>query len=160
MDAGDQHWMTGAEMDDVAPAEVVLEELDRPQCLRLLAVATVGRIAVAVPDWSFPVIRPVNFVFDPPMNAVVFRSMRGSKLTALLLSGAAAFEVDEFDEIAKEGWSVVVAGQVEKIERSLDVDRAEGLGLDPWAPGDKPHWLCIRTEMVTGRRIRRHAILP
>ena len=99
------------------PREVVFEELDRAECVRLLAGATLGRIAVAVPNWSFPVIRPVNFVFDESMNAVVFRSMRGSKLTALLLSHAAAFEVDGADELAKEGWSVIVAGRVEEIER-------------------------------------------
>ena len=137
------------------PPEVVFEELDRRECLQLLASTTLGRIAVAVPGWSFPVIRPVNFAFDATMNAVVFRSMRGSKLTALLLSHAAAFEVDWADEVAKEGWSVVDAGQVEEIEQPLHLDRAASLGLDPWAPGDKPHWLCIRTEMATGRRIRR-----
>ena len=132
----------------------MLEELDRAECIRLLAGATLGRVAVAVPNWSFPVIRPVNFVFDESMNAVVFRSMRGSKLTALLLSHAAAFEVDGGDELAKGGWSVIVAGRVEEIERPTDLERAERLGLEPSAPGAKPHWLLIRTEMVSGRRIR------
>jgi uncharacterized protein len=137
------------------PREVVLEELDRAECFRLLASATLGRVAVAVPDWSFPVIRPVNYVFDESINAVVFRSMRGSKLAALLLSHAAAFEVDGADDALKEGWSVIVAGRVEQIERPRDLDRAERLGVEPWAPGAKPHWFLIRTEMVTGRRIRR-----
>ena len=140
--------------EPVERREAVLEELDRDECLKLLAGSTLGRIAVAVPDWSFPVIRPVNFVFDESINAVVFRSMRGSKLTALLLSHAAAFEIDGADELAKEGWSVIVAGRVEEIDRPLDLDRAERLGVEPWAPGDKPHWLLIRTAMVSGRRIR------
>jgi nitroimidazol reductase NimA-like FMN-containing flavoprotein (pyridoxamine 5'-phosphate oxidase superfamily) len=139
----------------VEPREAVLEELDRAECFRLLAGATFGRVAVAVPNWSFPVIRPVNFVFDESMNAVVFRSARGSKLTALLLSHAAVFEVDGADELIKQGWSVIVAGRVEEIERPLDLSRVERLGVEPWASGDKPHWLLIRTEMVTGRRIRR-----
>lgn len=140
--------------EPVERREAVLEELDRDECLQLLSGETLGRIAVAVPDWSFPVLRPVNFVFDRSINAVVFRSMRGSKLTALLLSHVAAFEIDGVDELAKEGWSVIVAGRVEEIDRPLDLARAERLGVEPWAAGDEPHWLLIRTAMVSGRRIR------
>ena len=111
--------------------------------------------AVAPEDWSFPVIRPVNFVFDESMNAVVFRSGRGSSCMALLLGKVAAFEIDGVDEVAKEGWSVIVAGRVEEIQRPLEVRRVEQLGVSPWATGDKPHWLLIRAETVSGRRIRR-----
>jgi uncharacterized protein len=135
--------------------EAGLEELSRSECFRLLAGSTLGRVAVAPKDWSFPVIRPVNFVFDVSMNAVVFRSGRGSKLTALLLGKVAAFEIDGVDEVAKEGWSVIVAGRVEEIERPIDLRRVDRLGVEPWASGDKPHWLLIRAETVTGRRIRR-----
>jgi len=135
--------------------ELVVDELDRAECFRLLAGATLGRVAVAVPDWSFPVIRPVNFVFDESTSSVVFRTTRGSKLTALLLSQAAAFEVDAADDLGKEGWSVIVAGRVEEITRPTDVSRVERLGLEPLASGAEPHWLLVRTEVVTGRRIRR-----
>ena len=135
--------------------EARLEELSRSECIRLLAGSTLGRVAVAPKDWAFPVIRPVNFVFDESMNAVVFRSGRGSKLTALLLGRAAAFEIDGVDEVAKEGWSVIVAGRVEEIDRPLDARHVERLGVEPWASGDKPHWLIVRAETVTGRRIRR-----
>jgi len=67
-----------------------LVELDRDECLRLLASTEVGRLAVNVPGWP-PVIRPATYVFDERTRSVVFRSARGSKLTALLLSDRATF---------------------------------------------------------------------
>jgi hypothetical protein len=30
----------------------------------------------------------------------------------------------------------------------------ETLGLELWAPGERPHWVRIRTETLSGRRIR------
>jgi uncharacterized protein len=129
-----------------------LIELDRDECLRLLAATKLGRLAVNVPEWP-PVIRPVNYVFDVSSKSVVFRSARGSKFTALLLSGRAAFEIDGIEPADETGWSVIVLGVAEEITNSADIHRLEHLGLRPWAPGDKPHWIRIRTNVVSGRRI-------
>lgn len=100
-----------------------------------------------------PVIRPVTYAFDLSSQSIVFRSARGSKFTALLLSGQAAFEIDGIDPEAETGWSVIVRGPVEEITNTAELDRLGRLGLHPWAPGDKPHWLRIRATVVTGRRI-------
>ena len=134
---------------------VIAEEevLDRSECLRLLASRHVGRVAVNVQDWV-PVIRPVNYLFDPSSQSVVFRTGRGSKLTALLLSTLAAFEVDDIDEAARSGWSVIVTGRAEEINRPAELARLETVGLEAWSPGERPHWIRIRTGTVSGRRIR------
>jgi uncharacterized protein len=133
---------------------MALEEvLDRSECLRLLARRHMGRVVVNVEGWV-PVIRPVNYAFDPSSQSVVFRTARGSKLTALLLSQLAAFEVDDIDESARSGWSVIVTGRAEEISRPADLDRLETLGLEAWAPGERPHWVRIRTETLSGRRIQ------
>jgi nitroimidazol reductase NimA-like FMN-containing flavoprotein (pyridoxamine 5'-phosphate oxidase superfamily) len=129
-----------------------LLELDRDECLRLLASARLGRLAVNAPDWA-PVIRPVNYVFDPSSQSVVFRTARGSKFTALVLSGQAAFEIDGADPAEETGWSVIVIGVAEEVTSVAEVARIEQLGLRPWAPGEKPHVLRIRTTVVSGRRI-------
>jgi uncharacterized protein len=129
-----------------------LVELDRDECFRLLASTSVGRVAVNAPGWA-PVIRPVNYVFDRSSQSVVFRSARGSKLTALLLSEEAAFEVDGFEPAGQTGWSVIVTGLVEEVANAAELRRFEQLGLRTWAPGDKPHWLRIRSTVVSGRRI-------
>lgn len=130
------------------------EVLDREECLRLLGTRRLGRVAVAVEGWS-PLIRPVNYRFDPASQAVVFRSGQGTKLTGLLRARAVTFEVDEIDEAARTGWSVIVSGRAEEVVRTGDLARVEALGLDPWVPADLPHWFRVRSEMVSGRRITR-----
>jgi nitroimidazol reductase NimA-like FMN-containing flavoprotein (pyridoxamine 5'-phosphate oxidase superfamily) len=131
-----------------------LVELDRDECLRLLAATRFGRLAVSAPDWRAPpVIRPVNYVFDASSQSVVFRSARGSKFTALLLSGQAAFEIDGTDPGTETGWSVIAQGPIEEITGDAEIQRLEGRGLRPWAPGEKPHWIRVRTTVVSGRRI-------
>jgi nitroimidazol reductase NimA-like FMN-containing flavoprotein (pyridoxamine 5'-phosphate oxidase superfamily) len=128
-------------------------ELDRPECLRLLAATGVGRIVVSVAEWDHPVIRPVNYVFDEPSQSVLIRSALGSKLHALLRSAKAAFEIDGIDPAGRVGWSVIIVGVCEEITNTADLRRIEGLGLEPWAPGHKGHWIRIRANTVTGRRI-------
>jgi nitroimidazol reductase NimA-like FMN-containing flavoprotein (pyridoxamine 5'-phosphate oxidase superfamily) len=131
-----------------------LVELDRDDCLRLLAGARLGRLAVSPSDWRAPpVIRPVNYVFDASSQSVVFRSARGSKFTALLLSGQAAFEIDGSDPGTETGWSVIVQGPIEEITGDAEIQRLEALGLRAWAPGEKPHWIRVRATVVSGRRI-------
>lgn len=139
-----------AERDSEPAAEVV--ELDHAECLRLLAATSLGRLAVSVEGWP-PVIRPVNYVFDESSQSIVFRSARGSKLTALLLSTEAAFEIDGIEPEAKTGWSVIVIGAAEEITQAAEIARLGQLGLRPLAPGDKPHWIRIRSTVVSGRRI-------
>ena len=133
-----------------------LRELERDECVELLASASIGRLAVSPPDWrTAPVIRPVTYVFDRGSQSVVFRTSRGSKFTALLLSGQAAFETDGIDPESKTGWSVIVQGPIEEVKNEADIHRIQRLGLSPWAPGELPHWIRLRATVVSGRRIGR-----
>ena len=134
-----------------------MDELDRAECLRLLASQRVGRIAVNAPGWP-PLIRPVTYVYDEPSRSVIFRSARGTKLTALLLTQRAAFEIDSLTDDG--GWSVIVQGRVEEITNVAELTRLSRAGLRPWVPGDLSHWLRISTTAVTGRRIARVAGAP
>ena len=128
-----------------------MEDLDRGECYALLETAQLGRVAICAPNWG-PVIRPVNYLLYE--KSVVFRTARGSKFTALLLSGHAAFEVDAVDQSSRTGWSVIVTGRAEEVENAAELQRLDRLALEPWAPGDKPHWVRIRTVTVSGRRIK------
>jgi len=128
-------------------------DLGRPECLRLLAATGVGRVVVSVAEWDHPVIRPVNYVFDESSQSVLIRSALGSKLHALLRSAKAAFEIDGTDPVGRAGWSVIIVGLSEEITNPAELQRVEGLGLEPWAPGDKGHWIRIRANTVSGRRI-------
>jgi nitroimidazol reductase NimA-like FMN-containing flavoprotein (pyridoxamine 5'-phosphate oxidase superfamily) len=143
---------TAASEQSTRPATEMLE-LDRPECLRLLAATGIGRIAVSVTEWDTPVIRPVNYVFDESSQSVLIRSALGSKLHALLRSAKAAFEIDGIDPAERVGWSVIIHGVTEEITNPAELRRIAGLGLEPWAPGHKGHWIRVRSNTVSGRRI-------
>ena len=126
-------------------------ELSRQECLGLLASHQFGRLAVVM--GGGPVIRPVNYLFDEPSQSVVFRTAPGSKFHALLHAADAAFEIDGIDESSRAGWSVIIRGVTDQVTNPNEVRRLDRLGLEPWAPGPKHHWMSIRAWTVAGRRI-------
>jgi nitroimidazol reductase NimA-like FMN-containing flavoprotein (pyridoxamine 5'-phosphate oxidase superfamily) len=130
-----------------------LHELSGEACYRLLAATDIGRVAVNLPGSDAPLIRPVNYVFHE--RAVAFRSARGSKFTFLTLANRASFEIDGIDVSDHTGWSVIVVGLAEEVTNAAEIANLERSDLRPWTPGDKPHWIRIRPEVISGRRIGR-----
>jgi len=134
------------------PASSKLVDLDRPECLRLLTMAAVGRVVVLAPGGT-PVIRPVNYVLDEASQSVAFRCIQGTKLVSLLHSAHAWFEVDEFDHSGRTGWSVIIGGPAEAVNRREEARRLDGLALDSWVTGPDAVWIRVHTRVVSGRRI-------
>jgi len=128
-----------------------LEELDRAECLELLAHAPLGRIGVVV--GGRPIVLPVNFTLDG--EAIVMRTDEGTKLYAARTSPV-AFECDGIDVTYHTGWSVLVQGRAEEVRNAVDIARLDRLPLGPWCPGPKPTWLRVRSQSITGRRIPAH----
>jgi uncharacterized protein len=124
--------------------------IDRDECLRLLAGEEVGRLAVVV--GNSPTIVPVNYVLDG--EDVIVRTDPGTKLT-WAPRGRACFEIDRIRPGTRSGWSVVVTGRMEEVTRFQPStwDRIRQLGVDPWAGGDKEHWLRLASDRITGRRL-------
>ena len=127
------------------PENVSLQHIPRDECVKLLATMPIGRLAIASPGAS-PLVVPVNYVLDGEI--VVFRSDPGEKV--LLLRGSqVSFQVDQIDASRHTGWSVLVQGVAyEATPREI-----EHLHLEPWAPGEKSHWVRIVPAAITGRRI-------
>ena len=125
------------------------EVLSVPECLELLATASVGRVAVALPGGP-PLVLPVNYAIDG--DVIVFRTDPGSKLDALR-EHAASFQVDAVDPFRRTGWSVLVQGFAYETSPA-DVD------VDPWDAGPKEHWVRIYAGAITGRRIKLPDIDP
>jgi nitroimidazol reductase NimA-like FMN-containing flavoprotein (pyridoxamine 5'-phosphate oxidase superfamily) len=123
-------------------SETTLETLTTEECLDLLATASVGRVAVALPGGA-PVVVPVNFALDGAV--IVFRTDPGSKLEALR-EHPASFQVDIIDPFHRTGWSVLVQGFAYETSPA-DVE------VEPWDAGPKAHWVRIYAGAVTGRRI-------
>ena len=125
-----------------------LEELSQERCLQLLQQHHVGRLAVVVHEQ--PLILPVNYGLSG--RTIVFRTDPGTKLHAAV-GHRVAFEIDSADALFHEGWSVLVTGRAVEEKDPLRIHQFESLGVRPWGPGPKAHWLSIRKVAITGRRI-------
>lgn len=128
---------------------VVLQE---HESWALAREAVVGRLAVTVD--AEPDIFPVNYVVDH--GSVVIRTAEGTKLAAAV-NRAVAFEVDGYDPVTGNAWSVVMKGQVRELTQLHEVLDALELPLHTWHAAPKPRLLCIEPTSVTGRRFPRPA---
>jgi len=122
----------------------------------------VGRIAVSI--MNHPDIFPVNFAIDdrspestsePEMApTVVFRTAEGTKLAAAVLGVAVAFEIDGYDPVAGEAWSVVVKGVASEIDQALGRFNPDSVPLFPWNAAPKHRFVRIEASEITGRRFQ------
>src|SRR6478672_3540739 len=127
-----------------------LEILPYDECLRLLGTVPVGRVSFFA-DGEI-VVLPVNHVMDG--QDPVFRTARGSKLSAAEGQNVVAFEADYYDERTRSGWSVLVNGRAHAIYEEAEIQRLDRLGLRPWvSAADRPFWIRIQPTSISGRRI-------
>jgi nitroimidazol reductase NimA-like FMN-containing flavoprotein (pyridoxamine 5'-phosphate oxidase superfamily) len=128
-----------------------MHEIPTEECYRLLGTHEFGRIGVVADN--YPLILPVNYRLDG--TTVIIRTHPGTILRAAEHANV-TFEVDEIDRASRSGWSVLIRATAEEVgeqHRAELVERTKESGLEPWAPGDKGHWLRLITHEVTGRRI-------
>jgi len=126
-----------------------LEILPLETCLQLLTAVPVGRVSFFA-DGEI-VVLPVNHVMDG--QDPVFRTARGSKLSAAQGQNLVAFEADGFDERTRSGWSVLVNGRAEAVYEEAEIQRLSHLGLRPWVTAvDRPFWIRIRPTSISGRQ--------
>jgi nitroimidazol reductase NimA-like FMN-containing flavoprotein (pyridoxamine 5'-phosphate oxidase superfamily) len=133
-------------------ARTGIEVIAREECFELLRDEVIGRLVIV--HGGAPHVYPVNHAVDG--EDVVFRTDAGSKLD-VGPRAPACFESDHFDPRTRTGWDVVVSGRLEEITE-LDGDRlrrAAALPIDPWAHGERTHWMRLVARDVTGRRIAR-----
>ncbi len=126
-----------------------LRELSRAECLTLLRTRSLGRVAYT--DRALPAITPVNYVLDG--ETVVFRTAPGSRLADGTRDAVVAFEVDEADEVLRQGWSVVVTGVASEVSTTSATLRAVELALAPWAVGSRNRFVRITPTFVSGRQV-------
>ncbi len=129
-----------------------LEILPFDVCLQLLATVPVGRVSFLA-DGEI-VVLPVNHVVDG--QDPVFRTARGSKLSAAEGQDLVAFEADSYDERTQSGWSVLVTGRAQAVYEEAEIRRLSRLGLHPWVTAvDRPFWVRIRPSSISGRQTPR-----
>src|SRR5258708_30353275 len=126
-----------------------LELLTPEECHDLLARTGVGRVGVTIA--ALPAIFPVNH--GSLDEDIVFLTGEGTKLRAAVDRAVVAFQVDQFDLATGTGWSVLAVGIATEITDPEELAAARRLGLRPMARGVRTHFVRIRPEFVSGRRI-------
>jgi len=124
-----------------------LRVLSDLECIGHLRRQRLGRLAVAVE--SVTEIFPVNYALLD--EEVVFRTAPGHKLIGAILERAVSFEVDWAATDGASGWSVLIVGHASRLVYAPMLERAQNLGLRPWAPGDRDYYVKISTERISGR---------
>jgi len=133
--------------------EASLETLSNEECLRLLRENEIGRIAFLV--GALPVVLPVNYRLVEshgitPGTWIALRTRPGNVIDRA--SVIVAFEIDGIDALHRQGWSVLVRGEL----RHVDVDSAaarERYDSDPWLAAERDVWILIEPFEISGRRL-------
>jgi nitroimidazol reductase NimA-like FMN-containing flavoprotein (pyridoxamine 5'-phosphate oxidase superfamily) len=139
--------------------DVTFEELNEAECLRLVGSGGVGRLVFGG-RYDLTVF-PVNYKMHH--GAILFRTTPMGTTDQDLRTGIddaeyrVAFEVDDFDADAREGWSVLLQGPAHHLDSDAERAEAAAVGVVPWADGDREHFIRITPARITGRRIRRSA---
>jgi len=130
-----------------------LEQLTVEECFAMVAPGGVGRFCYA--DEQGPVAVPVNFgVLD---GDIAFRTDSNAMVLAVESAKEVSFEVDHLDEALSEGWSVLLTGEARVVVDADEIDRVRNMGILPWAGGERPTYVRLIPQHVSGRRIRRKA---
>ena len=132
-----------------AQSQRLLAVLDEAECRRLLATASVGRVAFT--EGAMPAIQPASFAVSG--NDVLIPTGMGSKMAAGSRGAVLAFEVDDYDLTERTGWNVTVVGPSRLISDPSHVTALNGLGVLPWAPATTHCYIALHIAVVRGRRI-------
>jgi hypothetical protein len=84
---------------------------------------------------------------------IIIRTDSGGKLAAATRGAVVAFETDSVDVAAHTGWSVTIVGHSEAVTDDEEMRRLERTGPDPWAPGERDHFIRVSPTIVNGRRV-------
>ena len=124
-----------------------LTEIDRVECLRLLASAQIGRVIYT--EAAMPAAHPVNYFLDA--EEIVFRTSGGGKLAAAARGIVVGFQVDQIDLARCSGWSVLGVGEAFEIRDPARLaELADRLPV-PWAPHRTGHCISVPMQRLTGR---------
>jgi uncharacterized protein len=126
----------------------LLHELAQDECLRLLESRRVGRLAFV--DDEGPAVIPVNYVSY--QGAVLFTISPHSSIGRHIRGQVVGLEVDDIDEGARSGWSVLLRGIASFVDYDELPAQAEARP-DPWPEGVRSLHVRVTRRLLTGRRL-------
>jgi hypothetical protein len=124
-----------------------LEILERAECLRLLATATMGRLAYV--HSGIPAVIPVNVALAE--DTLLFRLGTGGALAAIYARQPVTLEVDAIDLDACCGWSINITGS--PLEIAAATAASAGQELRSWLRPNATRLFRLGTEHLEGRRL-------
>jgi len=127
-----------------------LEVLSESDCLQLLAGAQVGRVVVSMA--AMPAAFPVNYTVIG--RDIYFRTTPGTKLAAATDHTVVAFQVDQFDEAGRCGWSVLVVGQARLVTDPAEQALLQAAGVHSWVNAGPSRFVAIGMDKISGRWLR------
>lgn len=127
-----------------------LETVPPEECLRLLRENAVGRIGFVADDK--PTVLPVNYRLveshgTTPGTWIALRTRPGNVIDRAPLN--VAFEIDGVDPSERQGWSVLVRGELSHVDGAVVRESFDSV---PWL-AERAAWLVIEPFEITGRRL-------
>jgi|SRR6185437_10249336 len=132
-----------------------LEPLSPGECMRLIGQVSLGRIVYT--RQALPAVELVNFALDG--GDIIIRTDSSGKLAAATRGAVVAFEADSVDAGDHTGWSVTIVGYSQAVTDGEEIRHLERVELNPWAPGNRDHFIRISPSIVNGRRIDAHRVI-
>jgi uncharacterized protein len=129
---------------------VELDQLDRRECLRLLAGQVIGRVVFT--DAAMPAAQPVTYLLSG--EEVLFRTANGSKLAAAVRKAVLGFQADQIDPETATGWTVLGIGESYEITDPFRLAQLERNLPILWATAHAVHTIAIPLNQLTGRILR------
>lgn len=123
------------------------EPLSRDECVDLLASRTLGRIGLTA--GSLPYVLPVRYVLET--GRIFLRTGRGTRMEAATTGAVVAFEVDDFDPLTVEGWSVTAQGLARPVDRA-DLPSAIDAVLTNWFGSTPTQSFAFDLQVLAGQR--------
>jgi nitroimidazol reductase NimA-like FMN-containing flavoprotein (pyridoxamine 5'-phosphate oxidase superfamily) len=136
---------------------MVIEHLGDSECLELLGAARVGRLAYT--GRYGPTVLPVMYKLHE--GSIVFHTFRDTFTEEDLRTGIAeaeyhvAFEIEQIDPEALEGWTVLVTGPAHHVDTEAEHESIINAGADPLPEAEAEHLIRVKLHSITGLHTRR-----
>jgi nitroimidazol reductase NimA-like FMN-containing flavoprotein (pyridoxamine 5'-phosphate oxidase superfamily) len=122
--------------------------LDEPECRRLLAAGTVGRLGFT--DGALPAILPVVYLLQH--GNVLIPSGPRDRLAGAVRRSVVVFEIGALDPVTLAGWSVSVVGAARVISDPGSVSAVDSAWDDRPLPPPPRCYVSVRPGLVQGWR--------
>jgi uncharacterized protein len=126
--------------------DLAVRELDRTECLALLATTNLGRLALT--RRALPTIVPARYLVND--ERVVIHLSTGLDHVAWLDGEVVALQVSAFDETQTYGWSVCVTGAA---HGTPDPIRTQDHPSAPWIATGGGDLITLSTDIIHGERL-------